>query len=147
MSHIRTFQDESVIITPNDFVSSPDGKSFSFTNDHSARVGLNLHGKIGIVQAPNGTLYVANTGLTMQAGKSLVITDYVKTGMKRIKISLILLQDRGMDNLLVDLAGHVWAAALPTHSLSPSNTFQSPVHPTRFVSHKHRPKHVLQLKT
>jgi arylesterase/paraoxonase len=70
----------------------------------------NLHGKIGIVQAPNGTLYVANTGLTMQAGKSLVITDYVKTGMKRIKISLILLQDRGMDNLLVDLAGHVWAA-------------------------------------
>jgi arylesterase/paraoxonase len=40
MTHIRTFQDESVIITPNDLVGSPDGKSFYFTNDHGARVGL-----------------------------------------------------------------------------------------------------------
>jgi arylesterase/paraoxonase len=85
----------------------------------------NLHGKIGIVQAPNGTLYVANTGLTMQAGKSLVITDYVKTGMKRIKISLILLQDRGMDNLLVDLAGHVWAAGKHFEVNALSNSTQS----------------------
>jgi arylesterase/paraoxonase len=52
----------------------------------------NMHGNNGIAQAPNGTFYVANAlwgGLTIlepQADKSLVITDYVKTGMKRIKI-------------------------------------------------------------
>ena len=54
----------------------------------------NMHGNNGIAQAPNGTFYVANAlwgGLTIlepQADKSLVITDYVKTGMKESKFSL-----------------------------------------------------------
>ncbi|KIK09759.1 hypothetical protein K443DRAFT_300237 [Laccaria amethystina LaAM-08-1] len=150
MTHIRTFQDESVIITPNDLVGSPDGKSFYFTNDHGARVGLkrelemlgyaatsvgychvdegckfaikNMHGNNGIAQAPNGTFYVANAlwgGLTIlepQADKSLVITDYVKT-------------DRGMDNLSVDSAGHVWAAGFPNALILAFQHFSDPTIP------------------
>jgi arylesterase/paraoxonase len=36
--HVRTFDDPSVIITPNDVSGSPDGQSFFFTNDNPSRV-------------------------------------------------------------------------------------------------------------
>lgn len=39
LQHIKTVEDK-VIDTPNDVVGAPDGKSFFFTNDHSAKVGL-----------------------------------------------------------------------------------------------------------
>jgi len=39
LTHIKTVED-SVIITPNDVVGAPDGKSFYFTNDHGVKVGL-----------------------------------------------------------------------------------------------------------
>lgn len=39
MTHIKTVNDP-VIMTPNDIVGSSDGKSFYFTNDHGAKVGL-----------------------------------------------------------------------------------------------------------
>ena len=39
LTHIKTVQDP-VILTPNDVVGSPDGKSFYFTNDHGAKTGL-----------------------------------------------------------------------------------------------------------
>jgi arylesterase / paraoxonase len=37
--HIKTVEDP-IIVTPNDVVGSADGKSFYFTNDHDAKVGL-----------------------------------------------------------------------------------------------------------
>jgi len=39
LTHVRTVEDP-VIITPNDLVGSPDGKSFHFTNDHGTKTGL-----------------------------------------------------------------------------------------------------------
>ena len=39
MTHIKTVKDP-VILTPNDIVGSPDGKTFYFTNDHDSKVGL-----------------------------------------------------------------------------------------------------------
>lgn len=40
LEYVRTFQDPSVIITPNDVVGSPDGRSVYFTNDHKHKTGL-----------------------------------------------------------------------------------------------------------
>lgn len=37
--HITTVQDSSVIVTPNDVIGSPDGKSFYFTNDCPTKTG------------------------------------------------------------------------------------------------------------
>ena len=39
LTHIKTVED-TVIVTPNDVVGSADGKSFYFTNDNDAKVGL-----------------------------------------------------------------------------------------------------------
>jgi hypothetical protein len=40
MTHVRTFDDPAVVVTPNDVVGSSDGKGVFFTNDRVARVGL-----------------------------------------------------------------------------------------------------------
>lgn len=39
MKHRKTVKD-TVILTPNDVVGFPDGKSFYFTNDHAVKTGL-----------------------------------------------------------------------------------------------------------
>jgi sugar lactone lactonase YvrE len=39
LTHLKTVE-SPVIITPNDIVGSPDGKSLYFTNDHGEKVGL-----------------------------------------------------------------------------------------------------------
>lgn len=39
LTHVATFDDPSVVITPNDISGSADGKSFFFTNDEPARSG------------------------------------------------------------------------------------------------------------
>lgn len=39
LMHIQTIE-SPIIFTPNDIVGSVDGKSFYFTNDHAAKVGL-----------------------------------------------------------------------------------------------------------
>ena len=40
LTYMRTFEDPTVIITPNDVVGSPDGTSIYFTNDHARKTGL-----------------------------------------------------------------------------------------------------------
>ena len=40
LEHVRTFQDPGVVVTPNDVVGSPDGKSVHFTNDHRHKTGF-----------------------------------------------------------------------------------------------------------
>lgn len=37
--HVKTFDDASVLITPNDVSGSADGESFYFTNDNPSRLG------------------------------------------------------------------------------------------------------------
>jgi len=39
LQYVKTFEDPSVIITPNDVVGYGDG-SFYFTNDHRKRIGI-----------------------------------------------------------------------------------------------------------
>ncbi|KAH7912397.1 hypothetical protein BJ138DRAFT_1083638 [Hygrophoropsis aurantiaca] len=43
LTHLQTFEDPSVIITPNDIAGSSDGKSFHVTNDHSLKAGWRRH--------------------------------------------------------------------------------------------------------
>ena len=38
LMHLKTVEDP-VVLTPNDVVGSPDGKSFYFTNDHGSKTG------------------------------------------------------------------------------------------------------------
>ncbi|KAF4620609.1 hypothetical protein D9613_000255 [Agrocybe pediades] len=133
LTHIATIQDP-IVIAPNDIVGSADGKSFYFTNDHGAKVGLireldllgrastsvvychveqgckyaieNMQGNNGIARAPNGTFYIANC---LHGGL------YVLEERKDNKLQLVdyLKADRGLDNLSVDSEGFVWAAAFP----------------------------------
>ncbi|KAF9501981.1 serum paraoxonase/arylesterase [Pleurotus eryngii] len=134
MTHVKTVEDPA-IITPNDVVGYPDGKSFYFTNDHGAKTGIlrdveilglkrtsvgycdidsgctivrsSMHANNGIAGARNNdTLYVANSiagGITVletQADHSVVLADFIPT-------------EYPIDNVSVDEAGHVWAAAFP----------------------------------
>ena len=39
LTHIKTVEDP-IIISPNDVIGSADGKSFYFTNDQPAKIGL-----------------------------------------------------------------------------------------------------------
>ncbi|KAF8198075.1 hypothetical protein BJ912DRAFT_845748 [Pholiota molesta] len=135
MSHVKTVEDP-IIITPNDLVGNPDGKSFYFTNDHGEnKVGLirefnmfswkkdtsvgycdtdtgckyaiqNMHGNNGIARAPNGTIYVADSST---GGLSILEPQADNT----LVLTDIVPVDRGMDNLAVDSEGYVWAAAFP----------------------------------
>lgn len=38
MTHLGTVEDKSVIISPNDLIGSPDGKSFHFTNERNKKI-------------------------------------------------------------------------------------------------------------
>ncbi|KAF8971107.1 serum paraoxonase/arylesterase [Flammula alnicola] len=131
MSHVKTV-DDPVIITPNDVVGGPDGKSFYFTNDHGAKVGhvldvfgrstssvgychidkgchfaiQHMHGNNGIARAPNGTVYVANS---LIGGLSILEPQADNT----LVLTDIVAVDRAMDNLAVDSEGYVWSAAFP----------------------------------
>ncbi|KAG9094782.1 hypothetical protein FS749_011830 [Ceratobasidium sp. UAMH 11750] len=87
---VRTVQDSSVIITPNDVIGGSNGEEFWFTNDHHVKVGLmrqvymilgvksstvgychvhegckiaadKLYGSNGIVRASDGSVWVAST--------------------------------------------------------------------------------------
>ncbi|KAF8895726.1 hypothetical protein CPB84DRAFT_1710412, partial [Gymnopilus junonius] len=133
MTHIKTVKNP-IINTPNDIVGSPDGKSFYFTNDHGAKVGLvreldilgrstssvgychlengchyaiqNMQGNNGIAKAPNGTFYVANC---IFGGLSVLESQADNT----LVLKDIIPTDRPMDNVFVDSEGFVWAAGFP----------------------------------
>ncbi|KAJ6499411.1 hypothetical protein C8R45DRAFT_114763 [Mycena sanguinolenta] len=134
LTHLRTVRDP-VILTPNDVVGSPDGKSFFFTNDHSSKtsatrfltlVGLeygsvgycdvdsgckyvarNLHAANGIVRATNNdTFYVANS---LAGGVTVLQRQSDNALLKTHTIAT----DRGLDNLSMDTDGVIWAAGFP----------------------------------
>jgi len=132
LTHVRTVEDP-VIITPNDLVGSPDGKSFHFTNDHGTKTGLirefeilglartsvgfchvdegckiaisNMHGNNGITRAKNDTFYVANC---LWGG----LTILEKQSDNTLVLTDSVHTDRGIDNLSIDDEGFVWAAGL-----------------------------------
>jgi sugar lactone lactonase YvrE len=51
LTHITTIEDQ-VIITPNDLVGSPDGKSFYFTNDHGSKTSYVCVSRLNDMKLP-----------------------------------------------------------------------------------------------
>ncbi|KAF8160653.1 hypothetical protein B0H34DRAFT_795541 [Crassisporium funariophilum] len=150
MTHINTVE-SPVIVTPNDVLGSPDGRSFYFTNDHGARVGLSrylhflgskhssvgychldegcqyaitsTHASNGIASAPNGTIYVSNS---VYGG----VTFLERQTDNTLVVTDSVPTDYILDNLAVDADGQLWAAGIPqakaafAHMADPSR--QSP---------------------
>ncbi|PPR05896.1 hypothetical protein CVT24_006637, partial [Panaeolus cyanescens] len=133
VTHLKTVEDPSVIISPNDLVGSPDGKSFYFTNDNGVKlpspyspfinpktssVGYchvekgckialaNTVSSNGIAGAPNGTLYVAST-----AGG--FVTFLEKQSDNSLVVSDTVNVGYALDNLSVDADGQLWLAVIP----------------------------------
>ncbi|KAF8558064.1 calcium-dependent phosphotriesterase [Imleria badia] len=134
LEHLRTFQDPAVVITPNDVVGSPDGKSVHFTNDHRLKTGFSrlvsllalspdtsigfchadqgckfaytgLHAGNGIVKGKNDTFYVADCVL---GG----VTVLERQADNTLAFTEVIKTDRGLDNLAIDANGALWAAGL-----------------------------------
>jgi len=133
LTHIKTVEN-SIIIAPNDVIGSADGKSFYFTNDNAAKVGLMRYAILfgakhssvgychiddgckyaitgiqvcnGITTAPNGTVYVANSiyGGVLSLERQVDNTLVVSESIKT---------DYPLDNLAVDAEGQLWAAGIP----------------------------------
>ncbi|KAL0574958.1 hypothetical protein V5O48_007003 [Marasmius crinis-equi] len=133
LTHMRTVENPA-IITPNDVVGYPDGKSFYFTNDHGVKVswmrGLrelfspassvgychveqgcklvseNNPMNNGITRAPNDTIYVAST-----TGRAVRVFERQEDN------SLVLMDEipceAPLDNVSIDSDGVVWAAGFP----------------------------------
>ncbi|KAF7376049.1 Serum paraoxonase/arylesterase 2 [Mycena sanguinolenta] len=155
LTHLRTVRDP-VILTPNDIVGSPDGKSFFFTNDHNSKtsmmrfltlVGLkyssvgycdvdsgcklvtpNLHAANGIVRATNNdTFYVGNS----HGGG---VTVFQRQEDNALLKTHTIPADRGLDNLSMDTDGVIWAASFPDafalarHIADPSKLSPSSAH-------------------
>ncbi|KAG7098598.1 hypothetical protein E1B28_000523 [Marasmius oreades] len=131
--HIKTVEDPS-IITPNDLIGAMDGKSFYFTNDHAHKVLLlrtlreffnpatsigychvddgcklvakNMKHLNGIVQAPNGTIYVGSC-----LGKAVRVYDRQEDNS--IVLTDVISYETAIDNLSIDTDGVLWAAGFP----------------------------------
>ncbi|PPQ78885.1 hypothetical protein CVT24_012272 [Panaeolus cyanescens] len=141
MRYVATVEHD-VIITPNDIVGGRDGKSFWFTNDHIAKVGiireLSLLGhagtSVGYCSATSSSkwschfaiekLHGAN-GIARSpnpANKTVYVANAYAGGLyileevegKKLVKKEVAPTDRGMDNISVDADGHVWAAAFPS---------------------------------
>ncbi|TFK25229.1 calcium-dependent phosphotriesterase [Coprinopsis marcescibilis] len=134
LDYIQTVEDPETIITPNDLIGSPDGKSFYVTNDHGSKTGWkreletfgyaatsvtycnvdegckfaiqNMHSNNGIAQAPNGTVYVVSC-----IGATLSVLE--KQADNTLFVTDIIKSELPLDNIQIDSEGHVWAAAFP----------------------------------
>lgn len=133
MVHLATIEDP-LIITPNDIVGSPDGKSFYFTNYYGSKVGAtraiyeyfkpassvvychvdhgckyaasNMFSNHGIAKAKNDTFYVAN----VMAGKVNILE---KQADDTLVLTDVISTDQVVVNLSVDDDGVVWGAGIP----------------------------------
>ncbi|KAI0051220.1 serum paraoxonase/arylesterase [Auriscalpium vulgare] len=131
-THVKTVEDP-VIITPNDVVGFPDGKSFFVSNDHGKKVGRsrflellglkrssvaychvdigckialpNILGSNGLTTAPNGTFYLANS-------KDAEVRVLEHHADNTLSIIDTIRTDRLIDNVSVDEDGALWAAGI-----------------------------------
>ncbi|KAI6121527.1 hypothetical protein F5141DRAFT_1090898, partial [Pisolithus sp. B1] len=112
LRYLRTFEDPTVIITPNDVVGSPDGKSAYFTNDHAQKSGLKRD--LGVLIQPYDTsvgfchadyamgidcMLGEITVLKKGPDHALLPNEVIKTGF-------------AADNLAIDSNGALWVAGL-----------------------------------
>ncbi|KIJ18903.1 hypothetical protein PAXINDRAFT_128102 [Paxillus involutus ATCC 200175] len=134
LEHVKTFEDPLVLLTPNDVVGSPDGKSCHFTNDHSQKTGLKrrlglltqlsdtsvgfchvdegckfaytgLHASNGIVNSGNDTFYVGDCLL----GDITILERQFDNTLSFIEV---IKTGRSSDNLAIDANGALWVAGL-----------------------------------
>ncbi|KAI9572177.1 hypothetical protein HD554DRAFT_2015273 [Boletus coccyginus] len=135
LEHVRTFQDPAVVVTPNDVVGSPDGKSVHFTNDHKYKTGFRRvvgllalipDTFVGFCHADQGCK-VAYSGLHASNGivkgtdlgnDMFYVADCVVGGVtvlerqfdNTLTFTEVIKTDRGLDNLAIDANGALWAA-------------------------------------
>ncbi|KDQ53530.1 hypothetical protein JAAARDRAFT_61245 [Jaapia argillacea MUCL 33604] len=151
LTHVTTVEDP-VILTPNDVVGSPTGKSFHFSNDHGAKTGISrtielyltwprssvgfchldkgckiaigkLPGINGITKAKNDTFYVPSAGVP-----ELRVLE--RQADDTLVVTDIIPTDRLMDNASVDEDGIVWAAGFPDALQMVGEHFEDPTIPS-----------------
>jgi len=138
VTHIKTFDYPEYIISPNDVVGSPDGKSFYFTNHLYTRTPQNetfayfhnviVKGRssIGYCHIDKGCKLAAtglptNNGLASTGNGTWYLASTFNGGIRVFEEGnnndLVLVDTiptkYGMDNLSIDKNGAVWAAAFP----------------------------------
>lgn len=136
LKHIATVEDPA-IVTPNDIVGYPDGKSFYFTNDHAVKIGFSrvfemylnqasttvgychidhgckiaarkLKGANGIVKSrTNDTIYVGSAH-----GDGVSVMD-PQNDHTLLLSNIISTGGLPMDNLSIDKNNALWAAFFP----------------------------------
>lgn len=134
LTYLHTVEDPAVIVTPNDLVGTPDGRSFYFTNDHGEKTGFKraleafgrksssvgfchidrgckfaatgISSANGIATANNGTFYVASA-----VGGPVSVLE--QQDDDTLVITDLIPVDRGVDNLALDSDGVLWGAGLP----------------------------------
>jgi len=132
LTHMHTIH-HPVIISPNDLVGSSDGKSFHFTNDAGAKVGIMKHinillrravSSIGYCHVDEGCKFATPSILEANGIASVNDTFYVANALigtvtvleRQSDNSLVLTDviptDRVLDNVSIDEDGMVWVAAL-----------------------------------
>ncbi|KAF9222534.1 calcium-dependent phosphotriesterase [Gyrodon lividus] len=137
LEHVKTFQDPLTILTPNDVVGSPDGKSCHFTNDHRQKTGLRR--RLGFLTQPSDTSVgfchvdggckFAYTGLHASNGivkgsnpgnDTFYVADFLLgdiTVLERqfdntLTFTEVIKTGRSSDNLAIDANGALWVAGL-----------------------------------
>ncbi|KIJ67908.1 hypothetical protein HYDPIDRAFT_107441 [Hydnomerulius pinastri MD-312] len=137
LKHLKTFEDSTVILTPNDVVGSPDGKSFHFTNDHMRKAGIRRRlnvltqpydTSVGFCHVDQGCKFAyhglhASNGIVRGRGPNNV-TYYVADCMlgditvleeqsdNTLAFTEVIKTGRSSDNLAVDANGALWVAGL-----------------------------------
>lgn len=137
LRHLRTFEDPAVIITPNDVVGSPDGRSMYFTNDHSQKSGLKRHldvliqpydTSVGFCHADHGCKFayrglhgsngivkgLGHNNNTYYVADSMLgeITVLKKGTDHTLLFSEVIKTGFAADNLAIDSNGALWVAGL-----------------------------------
>ncbi|KII92103.1 hypothetical protein PLICRDRAFT_36894 [Plicaturopsis crispa FD-325 SS-3] len=132
--HIATVEDAGAIITPNDVVGHPDGRSFHFTNEYGAKTGFTrVLEKAGYVAASVGYCHLdagcrivnthmqSNNGIARAPNNDTFYVNHVAAGrmsiLERQKdqslvVTDVIQLDRPIDNVSVDADGVVWLAGL-----------------------------------
>ncbi|KAG9103588.1 hypothetical protein FRC06_009722 [Ceratobasidium sp. 370] len=158
MQWVKTVEDPSVIVTPNDVMGGANGKEFWFTNDNAVKVGLarplhllfrvkstwvgychvdtgckvaadELYFSNGIVRANDGTVWVGSTG-------SGDITVHEQQADKTLVPTEVIKIDRPIDNLSLAPDGSIIAATLPKALQFIMQTAKDPSIPSPASAHR-----------
>lgn len=158
MEWVKTVEDPSVIVTPNDIIGGANGQEFWFTNDNVAKIGLarllhilfrmkstwvgychvdagckvaadELYVSNGIVRASDGTVWVGSSG-------SGDITIHEQQADKTLVPTQVIKTGRPIDNLSLAPDGSVIAATLPKALQFISQSGKDPNIPSPASAHR-----------